>query len=33
MVPLAASFYRHYGFKPSPTDDLTLMILVKDIAT
>ena len=29
----AANFYRHYGFAPSPVDDLTLMILVKDIAT
>ena len=27
----AASFYRHYGFQPSPIDDLTLMLLVKDI--
>ncbi len=29
----AASFYRHYGFEPSPVDDLTLMLLVKDIRT
>ncbi len=29
----AADFYRHYGFKPSPVDDLTLMLLVKDIAS
>ena len=29
----AANFYRHYGFEPSPIDDLTLMLLVKDIAT
>ena len=29
----AANFYRHYGFEPSPIDDLTLMILLKDIAT
>lgn len=28
----AAGFYRHYGFEPSPIDDLTLMLLVKDIA-
>lgn len=28
----AAGFYRHYGFEPSPVDDLTLMLLVKDIA-
>ena len=29
----AADFYRHYGFEPSPVDDLTLMLLVKDIAS
>lgn len=29
----AASFYRHYGFEPSPIDDLTLMLLIKDIHT
>ncbi|MCY4101655.1 MAG: GNAT family N-acetyltransferase [bacterium] len=28
----AAGFYRRYGFEPSPIDDLTLMLLVKDIA-
>ncbi|MDE0232055.1 MAG: GNAT family N-acetyltransferase [bacterium] len=27
----ATSFYRHYGFEPSPVDDLTLMLLIKDI--
>jgi GNAT superfamily N-acetyltransferase len=27
----AASFYRSYGFVPSPIDDLTLMLLVADI--
>ena len=27
----AASFYRHYGFEPSPIDELTLMLLIKDI--
>jgi len=27
----AAAFYRHYGFEPSPVDNLTLMLLVKDI--
>ena len=27
----AASFYHHFGFEPSPIDDLTLMLLVKDI--
>ena len=27
----AAGFYRHYGFEPSPVDDLTLMLLIKDI--
>ena len=29
----AANFYRHYGFEPSPIDDLTLMLLIKDIHT
>ena len=28
----SANFYRHFGFEPSPMDDLTLMLLVKDIA-
>ena len=28
----SASFYRHFGFEPSPLDDLTLMLLVEDIA-
>ena len=32
-IEQAASFYRHYGFEPSPVDDLTLMLLVKDIRT
>ena len=27
----ASGFYRHYGFEPSPVDDLTLMLLIKDI--
>ncbi len=27
----AARFYRHYGFESSPFDDLTLMLLIKDI--
>ena len=27
----AAGFYRHFGFEPSPMDDLTLMLLVNDI--
>ncbi len=27
----AAAFYRRYGFEPSPIDDLTLLLLVKDI--
>jgi len=27
----AADFYSHYGFEPSPIDDLTLMLLIKDI--
>lgn len=29
----AADFYRRFGFEPSPIDDLTLMLLVKDIQT
>ena len=29
----AAGFYRRYGFEPSPVDDLTLMVLVRDIST
>lgn len=28
----AAAWYRRFDFEPSPTDDLTLMLLVKDIA-
>lgn len=28
----AAAFYRRYEFEPSPIDDLTMMLLVKDIA-
>lgn len=28
---LASSFYRHFGFEPSPIDDLTLLLLIKDI--
>lgn len=27
----AAAFYRRYGFEESPIDDLTLMLLVKDL--
>ncbi|MEZ5179392.1 MAG: GNAT family N-acetyltransferase [Acidimicrobiales bacterium] len=27
----AAAFYQRYGFEPSPIDDLTLMLLVKDL--
>jgi len=27
----AAAFYRHYGFEPSPTNDLHLMLLMKDL--
>lgn len=27
----AASFYRRYGFESSPIDDLTMMVLLKDI--
>ena len=26
----AAAFYQRYGFEPSPLDDLTLMLLIKD---
>lgn len=29
--PQAAGFYRRFGFEPSPIDDLTLMLLIKDI--
>ena len=29
----AASFYHHYGFESSPIDDLTLMLVTKDIQT
>ncbi len=29
----AANFYRHFGFESSPIDDLTLMLLVKDLRT
>lgn len=29
----AASFYARFGFEPSPVDDLTMMLLVKDIST
>lgn len=28
----ARSFYMHFGFEPSPVGDLTLMLLVQDIA-
>ncbi|MCQ3806846.1 MAG: GNAT family N-acetyltransferase [Acidimicrobiaceae bacterium] len=27
----AADFYRHFGFEPSPIDDLSLMLLINDI--
>jgi len=29
----AAAFYRHFGFEPSPIDDLHLMLLMKDLRT
>ena len=29
----AAGFYARYGFESSPIDDLTMMVLVKDLAT
>ncbi len=29
----AARFYADYGFEPSPIDELTMMLLVKDITT
>ncbi len=29
----AAGFYARYGFEPSPIDDLTMMVLVKDLTT
>ncbi len=31
LRPQAAGLYVHYGFEPSPVDDLTLMLLIKDI--
>lgn len=31
--PAAAGFYARYGFEPSPIDDLTMMVLVKDLTT
>jgi len=31
--PEAAAFYGRYGFVSSPIDDLTMMLLVKDIST
>ena len=31
--PQAAGFCRHFGFEPSPMDDLTLMLLLKDVQT
>ena len=31
-TPAVAAFYTRYGFEPSPVNDLTLMLLVKDIA-
>jgi hypothetical protein len=27
----AASFYRHFGFMPSPTDKRHLFLLIKDV--
>ena len=30
-VTQAAGIDRHYGLQPSPIDDLTLMLLIKDI--
>ena len=27
----AAAFYRHFGFEPSPANDLHLMLLMKDL--
>lgn len=32
MDEQAAAFYRHNEFEPSPVDDLTMMLLVKDVA-
>lgn len=29
--PEAAAFYQRFGFEPSPVDELTLMLLVKDV--
>ena len=31
--PDAAAFYRRYGFDPSPIDDLTLLLLLKDVSS
>lgn len=30
-TPEVAAFYHRYGFDPSPLDELTLMLLIKDI--
>jgi GNAT superfamily N-acetyltransferase len=30
-TPDAAAFYRRHGFEPSPIDELTLMLLMKDV--
>ena len=27
----ASAFYRHYGFETSPTDDLTLLLVVNEV--
>jgi hypothetical protein len=27
----ARSFYSHFGFEPSPTDPLHLLLLIKDV--
>ncbi len=29
----ASDFYQHFEFEPSPIDDLTLILLIKDIET
>lgn len=31
--PAAAAFFRRHGFESSPVDDLTMMLLLKDIGT
>lgn len=32
-TPEAAAFYEHHGFDPAPLDEVTLLLLVKDVAS